>query len=211
MTAAASVPTVLPEAEPSQVITISDIDPDEPGKKVKRFTPLADLAKGLGGVVIARDIEEMARFLSDGTVDVYMGSPFPSLAVQEISGSEFILRRWKGGAPNYWSTFVAQKGNGVSKVEDLLGTVLAFEQHQSTSGYLLPAATLMRRGLALKEVSGPGAVVAPDEIGYILSGDEQNTFELVRQGRVEGGAVSNQATTSCRRSGPRRSAPLTAR
>ena len=192
VTAAAPVPAVLPEAEPSQIITIGDIDPEEPAKKIKRFAPLADyLAKGLGElgirdgrVVIARDIEEMARFLSDGTVDIYMDSPFPSLAVQEISGSEFILRRWKGGAPTYWSTFVARKGSGVSRVQDLLGKVLAFEKPESTSGYLLPAATLMGRGLALREVTGPGAVVAPDEIGYIFSGDEKNTFELVRQGRA---------------------------
>ena len=31
-----------------------------------------------------------------------------------------------------------------------------------------------------------------DEIGYYFSGDEKNTFELVRQGRVAGGGVSNQ-------------------
>ena len=92
-----------------QIITIGDIDPDDPAKKLKRFQPLADyLANHLesfgiheGQVVIARNIEEMAQFVLDGTVDIYFDSSFPSLAVQDISGSKIILRRWKQDQPEY--------------------------------------------------------------------------------------------------------------
>ena len=73
-----------------QIITVGDIDPDEPAKKIKRFQPLADyLADRIsdygietGQVVIARDIEEMAGFLRDGRIDIYFDSPFPTLGVQ---------------------------------------------------------------------------------------------------------------------------------
>ena len=72
---------------PDQMITIGDIEPDEPTKKIKRFQPLADyLAEHLkaygiegGQVVLARTIEEMGGFLGDGTVDIYFDSPFPFL------------------------------------------------------------------------------------------------------------------------------------
>ena len=126
-------PTLQPTAGPSQTITLGDIDADEPAKKIKRFKPLADyLAEHLkefgilqGRVIIARDIEEMARFLKEGTVDIYMDSPFPSLSVQALSGSRFILLRSKDGAATYWSTYVTSRGCGVSTAEDLLGKVMA--------------------------------------------------------------------------------------
>ena len=194
------IPTVLAGADLSQIITLGDVDPKDPVKKIKLFTPLGDyLAQYLRGygiregrVVVARSIEEMARFLLDGTVDIYFDSPFPTLAVQDLSGSEVILRRWKQGDPTYWSTYVALKNNGIAGVEDFVGKVIAFEEPHSTSGFVLPAGTLMQRGFTLREVDGPGVGVAPGEIGYFFTGDEQDTVEMVLQGRVAGGGVSNQ-------------------
>ena len=188
------------EAKASLFITLGDIDPDEPTKKIERFQPLADyLARRLGEfgveggrVTIARSIKEMGRFMRDGTVDVYFDSPFPALAVQNISGSEVILRRWKGNAPSYWSTYVALNGSGVSSVQDLLGKVLALDEPHSTSGFILPAGNLIQQGFTLVEMDRPDAPVAPDVIGYLFTGDEKNTFEYVRSGLVAAGAVSNQ-------------------
>ena len=198
--AAAPTPTPSPEPALSKTITVGDIEPEEPIKKIKRFKPLADyLAENLrplgveqGDVVIARDIEEMGRFMREGIVDIYMDSPYPSLAVQRLSDSELILRRWKSSDPTYWSTFIALKGSGVDGIEDLVGKVVAFEEPHSTSGFVLPAGTLAERGYTLTEVIAPSSKVAPDEIGYYFSRDEQNTLELVLRGAVAGGRVSNQ-------------------
>ena len=188
------------DLSPEQVITLGDIDPDEPTKKLKRFQPLATyLAEHLtefgikaGHVVIARDIREMGRFLKDGSVDVYFDSPYPTLTVQELSGSRVILRRWKQNDPTYWGTYVALRNSGISSVEDFVGKVVAFEEPFSTSGFVLPAGTLIQRGLILTEVDGPDVRVPSDEINYFFSGDEENTFELIMQGRIAGGGVSNQ-------------------
>jgi len=200
----APTPPVAPPSSPAnsldQIITLGDIDPDEPVKKVKRFQPLADyLAEHLesfgihgGRVVIARNIDEMGRFLSDGTVDIYFDSPFPSLAVQEISGSKIILRRWKQGEPEYWSTFIALRGNGISSVKDLLGKTIAFEEPHSTSGFLLPAGTLVDRGYNIAPIETADQFVGPEEIGYLFSWDEDNTLEYILQGRVAAGGISNQ-------------------
>ena len=94
-------PHPTPTVQAPLTITLGDIDPDEPAKKINRFQPLADyLARNLGEsgiqigrVVIARDIEEMGQLLRDGSVDVYFDSAFPTLSVQGLSGSEIILRR----------------------------------------------------------------------------------------------------------------------
>lgn len=179
-------------------IVLGDIDADEPAKKIRGFQPLADyLGENLGDygikegrVVIARDVAEMGRLLQEGRVDVYMDSPFPALAVQELSGSEFILRRWKSGVPEYWSTFVALRDNGITGVEDFVGKTLAFEEVNSTSGFLMPVGTLIQRGFKLKEVRGPAANAGPGVIGYRFSRDEENTFELVLTGQVAGGGIS---------------------
>jgi len=145
-----------------------------------------------GRVVIARNIEEMGRFLLDGTVDIYFDSPFPSLAVQEVSGSKIILRRWKQGQPEYWSTYIALRGNGISSVKDLLGKTIAFEEPHSTSGFVLPAGTLAGRGFTITQLESTDDYVAPGEIGYVFSWDEDNTLEYILQGRVAAGGISNQ-------------------
>ena len=97
-------PNARPAHKLSRTITFDDIDP-----------PLADyLAEHLGefGIqkgwaVISRDVQEIAGFLNDGTVDVYFDSSFPTLAAQELPGPEIILRRWKQADPTYGSTYVA--------------------------------------------------------------------------------------------------------
>ena len=130
--------------------------------------------------------------MAAGMVDIYFDSPFPTLAVEQLAGSEIILRRWKGGLSEYWSTFVARKDGEVEEVGDLLGEVVAFEEPRSTSGFVLPAGTLIQRGFTVIEVEGPDAEVRPDEIGYVFSRDEENTFEMVLSGKVTAGGVSNE-------------------
>jgi phosphonate transport system substrate-binding protein len=70
--------------------------------------------------------------------------------------------------------------------------VIAFEEPHSTSGYVLPAGTLLERGFKLIEVTSPDQPIGTEEIGYLFSRDEENTFELVTQDRVVAGAVSNK-------------------
>ena len=146
---AALAPVLAPSSD--LMITLGDIDSDEPIKKIKRFQPLADyLARELGDmgiqqgkVVIAQDMPEMAQFLKEGKVDFYFDSSFPTLTVQEMAGSQVIARRWKQGSASYWTTYIALRGSGIDSVDDFAGKVLAFEEPHSTSGYVLPAGTML--------------------------------------------------------------------
>ena len=116
-----------------RTIVLGDIDADELANKIERFKPLANhLANNLGEygieagrVVIAHDMEEMARLLTDGEVDLYFDSAFPALRVQEISGSEVIARRWKQGGSGYWSVFITAKDSGIIRPDDFTGKVIA--------------------------------------------------------------------------------------
>ena len=187
-------------SSPGRTITLGDVEPDEPVKKIRRFQPLADyLAEHLtelgiesGRVILSRDFEEMAGLLSDGTVDIYFDSAFPTLTVQELSGFTVIARRWKEGDPIYWSLYIARRDSGITGLDGFLGKVVAFEKPHSTSGFILPAGTLIQRGFTLREVGQPDEDVAPDEIGYIFTRDEENTVEMLLQGLLAGGGISNQ-------------------
>ena len=133
----------------------------------------------------------MAKFLKDGTVDVYFDSPYPTLATQERSGSQVILRRWKTGVATYWSTYITLGRSGIGSVDDLLGKVVAVEEPYSTSGFVLPVGTLVQRGFSLKQVNQRDARLRSNEIGYYFSWDDKNTVELVLRGEVAGGVIDN--------------------
>ena len=196
--------TRVEDASPSvtraQTIVIGDVDPDEPSKKIARFQPLANyLSQNLeefgiqiGKVIIAQNIDQMGQFLKEGDVDIYFDSPFPALVVQDIAESKFLLRRTKEGVSAYWSTYVSLGSKGFKEPKDFLGKIIAFEEPRSTSGFILPAGNLIAQGFKLKEVDGPTVQVSSDEIGYFFSSDEENTIELVLQGLVAGGGISNQ-------------------
>ncbi len=183
-----------------RVFRIGDVDPDTPARRTRRLQPLADyLAEQLadlgfarGGVVIARDLREMGRFMSDGRVDLYVDSTFPTLMVQRFSGSRILLHRWAQGSATYWSLFVTASESGISSLEQLRGSVLALQESYSTSGFVLPAGTLIERGFELSEVGGPEDVLKPDAVNYFFSRDEENTIELVITGKAPAGAISNQ-------------------
>ena len=117
---------------------------------------------------------------------------FRRLQVQKLSGSRVVARRWKQNALNSWSIYVARRDSGIDNVDDCLGKVVAFEDPHSISGFLLPAGTLVDRVFQILEVSRPQEPVAPDEIGYFFTHEEENTFELMFRGEAAGGAVSNQ-------------------
>ena len=199
-----ATPTAVAEPvsklSPDLTITLGDIDSTDPAKKIARLQPLADyLAEHLsdqsitrGRVVIARDTAEMAKLLSDGTVDVYLDSAFPTLTVQEMSGSQIVARRWKDASPTYWSTYIALRSSGIDSVEDFVGKVVAFEEPYSTSGFILPAGTLIQNGFDLAEVGAPDASVEHNKINYYFAYDEENTIELLLNGDVAGGGISNQ-------------------
>ncbi len=182
-----------------RVIVLGDIDPDEPVKKIERFTPLAqylareaaDLGIVAAKVVIARDSHHMAQLLRDGEVDFYFDSSFPTLQVQALAETSIVLRRWKNGAPTYWSVLASLSEQGAVSPRDLLGQLIAVEEPHSTSGFLLPIDTLLSMGYSVREVSGPGAGVGPDEIGYYFARDEENIVAQIAAGRAAAGAFSN--------------------
>ncbi len=172
----------------------------EPTREIKKFLPISRyLAKHLNleeinqcTVVVAKDIHQMAKFITEGNVDIYIDSPFPSMAVSRLSGSKFLVRRWKKGVGAYHSVIFARKDSSIERLDDLKGKMIAFEEPHSSSGCLLPKIVLMQEGLKLTEKRDSADPVGTDEVGYTFSWEDENTMLWVFRKKVSAGAIDNQ-------------------
>ena len=171
----------------------------EVAAEIKKFLPLADYlgkhlhAEGINKakIVVAKDVFEMGTLLKERKVDVYIDSLFPSVAANLLSGSKFLLRRWKRGRPEYRSVIYEKKDGNLHRVENLKGHILAFEEPFSTSGYFIPKIALVEAGLKLVPKSDPTKSIDPQEIGYVFSLDDENTFAWVLRGVAAAGATDD--------------------
>lgn len=199
-------PTSEPEAAPTEeeaaeaggVLVLADVS-DNPQKVIDRATPLADyLAANLGEfgistaeVRVASDFDTMVQWLNDGEVNLYFDSPYPVLRASNEAGAVPILRRWKDGISEYHSIFFTLGDAGYESLADLSGQMIALDEIVSTSGYLMPVAHLIDQDLNPVEKDDIEAEVAEDEIGFVFSGDDENTIQWVISGRVAAGVVDN--------------------
>jgi phosphonate transport system substrate-binding protein len=102
-----------------------------------------------------------------------------------------ILRRWKDGLAEYRSLIFANKSGPVSRLEDLRGKLIVFEDPGSTSGYFLPKMLLLKKGFKVTEKAGPKAKVAPGEIGYFFESTDRISIDYVLSGEAAAGAFSD--------------------
>jgi phosphonate transport system substrate-binding protein len=168
--------------------------------EVEKFLPLARyLAKELqaegidhGEVIVAGTMPQMATFLREGKVDLYLDSPFPSLAVRRLSGSKFLLRRWKKGLGEYRSLIFVRSENGDRRLEDLKGKIIAFEKPYSSTGYFLPKMAFAQAGLKLVLKQDATDPSGPDEVGYVIAGSDENIMVWVLRGKVSAGVMDHQ-------------------
>lgn len=180
-------------------ITIGSIG-IRPTAEIKKFLPLAYyLGKHLqpeginqGKVVVVRSIQEMAALMKQGKVDIYIDSSYPAVAVSRLSGSHLLLRRWKKGIGEYKSVIFTRKNSGINRLEDLKGKIIAFEEPYSSSGYFIPKMILSEAGLKLALKSSVMAPVAPEEVGYVFTYEDETTMIWVLRGKAAAGATDNQ-------------------
>jgi phosphonate transport system substrate-binding protein len=191
-------PTDTFKKEESISIVLGDIS-DDPGEVIEGTQPLADyLVAGLtefgitvGEVRIATDADEMTQLLKDGEVDLYFDSVFPATLISDATGAQPILRRWRYGVEEYFTVIFTSKDRDIDSLTDLKGHMVAFDNPFSTSGFLLPAVTLVEEGFTLNGKSGYDEQVSEQEIGFVFSYDDENTLQWVLSGYVAAGATDD--------------------
>lgn len=194
-----TTPTAEPQSEAQGVIVLGDIDADDPAGKIEELQPiidyvasrLGDYGIGRGEVRIARDLDSMTELVGSGEIDLYYDSLYPALIVREETGAQPLVRGWRGGAPVYHTVFFARADSGLTSAEDMVGRMIAFDDEASTSGFMMPISFMVSNGLNPVEQSSRDADVPDDEVGYVFSGDDENTVEWVLSGIVDIGAADN--------------------
>ena len=188
-----------PAAADGATLVIGSVS-DDPEEEAEVFQPfidhvaaqLGDAGVGSGDVVVAGTVEEMAELLRTGAVDLYVDSMSGVTQVVAEEAGTPLLRRWKDGAPTYHSAIVRRRDRGITAPAQLVGRTVACEEEPRTDGYFLPVSTLRQLGLTVAQVAEPTSVPAPGQVGYVFSGDDENTVFLVLDGRVDAGALSEE-------------------
>ncbi len=145
---------------------------------------------GRGRVVVVNSLSQMVEALEAGRVDIYFDSPFPIAFVRNHADVQIPLRRWKWGSDSYRSVVFTRKDSGITTLDGLLGHTVAFGEPFSTSGFLMPKATLASSGLRLVNYEDPAASIPANRVGYIFSNDAENTMFWVLKGKVVAGALN---------------------
>lgn len=182
-----------------RILTVGSIAVEDIQDEVNDFLPITKvLARKLkevgivdGQVKVARSMSEMATFLEQGKVDIYIDSPFPTLTMVRQGVAKPMLRRWKKGVASYYSIIFTYKDSNIVTLDDLKGKNIAFDVPSSTSGHLLPKAILLEAGYPLKELNDKTQKSKNDKIGYVFSQDDVNTMTWVLERKISAGAIDN--------------------
>ena len=144
-----------------------------------------------GRVIIVPTALQMAKQLEEKKIDFYMESPYPTYLINKQGAAVLLLRRWKSGMAEYRSLIFSKQDGETSRLEQMRGKIIAFEDPGSTSGYFLPKVLLLKKGFKLTEKPRLDAKVDPKEIGYVFASTDVNVVNLVLSNRVAAGAFSN--------------------
>ena len=169
-----------------------------PERVAEHFRPLVEYAARKlaptgeikSTVMVADNIPQLIELLEQAQVDFYLESPFPTYLINRTGTGRLLLRRWKGGMSEYRGIIFTSKASRITRLEDLRGKMIAFEDPGSTSGYFLPKLLLFEKRFRVAEKPDLSAKVSGGEIGYIFAGSEKNVVKTVA--RRESGGRSNQ-------------------
>lgn len=145
-----------------------------------------------GKIMIAPSAFQLARLIEQKKVDFYMESPYPTYLINDMHGAaKLLLRRWKSGMAEYRSLIFTKNNGEVSRLEDLRGKVLAFEDPGSTSGHFLAKSFLLKKGFKFADKSRFDPHGSPTEVGYVFAFSQEKLVDMVLAKQAAAGAFSD--------------------
>ncbi|MGE3304498.1 MAG: phosphonate ABC transporter substrate-binding protein [Rhizobiaceae bacterium] len=137
-------------AEDLKEFRVGIIGGENEADRLRNFQCMVDQLPAVLGVekvslFPAADYDGVIQGLLGGTLDyAELGaSGYAKIYLQDEKAVEPILTTVQtDGSTGYYSIMVARKDSGLTKVEDIKGKKLGYADPDSTSGYLIPVATL---------------------------------------------------------------------
>jgi phosphonate transport system substrate-binding protein len=151
-----------------------------------RFTPLANaLASAIGRPVVVRvgaSYDEHIDAIGADSVDIaYMGPASYVTMVGTYGVKPMLARQIADGDPMLHGEIVVRQDSTIQSLQDLKGKRFAFGDPQSTTSHILPAAMLLKDGIA------PSALASSKFLG-----SHKNVALAVLAGDYDAGAVKEE-------------------
>ncbi len=180
-----------------QVLVLGRVS-DDPKAHAESMRPMLDYvvprlrSVGIreGRILMARDATQMQSYLRRQRVDWVSDTSAMAIDYRRKIGADLMLVSVRGGE-TYHAVFFTWRGSGIRSLEDLRGRSIAFQNAYSTSSYILPAAAMLREGIALDVLLSPLDRPAPGRAGYLFARSEGNVVTWVQKRLVDAGAFSN--------------------
>jgi len=188
-------PAQMPSAE---VLVLGSLENDV-RRQVARFTPLADYLEtalaphGISEVQITvmREDQDIAGAISSGDIDLYFDTPVIAAKVARDSGAIPLLKQYRNRDATFRSMIVAPVDGPVQTLDDLVDRKIGFEERSSSAGFLLPVYLLDQAGLKLAKLRTRHRDVPAGKVGYVFTGDCDNTMYWLVRGWVDAGAIND--------------------
>lgn len=195
---AAAAPVAPSPSDGGNVLVIGRIS-DDPKAHYEQLKPLLDYVVprmrevGIteGRILMARDAQQMTSYLRRGRVDWVTETAGTGMQLQKRAGAKPLLLTERGGVSRYHSVFFVRKDSGIESLADLKGRSIAFQSTASTSSYIVPASTLLDRGLRMEILLSPMDRPTPDSVGYVFARSELNIAAWVHKRLVDAGVFSS--------------------
>jgi len=141
---------------------------------------------------VATSYAGVIEAMGAGRADIGWLNTFSYVIAHDKYGVEVRLVTVRFGLPYYRAEIIAPANSGINTLADLRGKRFAFVDPASTSGYLFPVAGLKKAGYDPQKFFGQ----------TIFAGSHNNVVLAVYQGRVDAGAVFEDARGSVQKTLP---------
>ena len=158
-----------------------------------RISHLLEMATGYQfQTFVATSYAGVIEAMGAGRADIGWLNTFSYVISHQKYGVEVRLVTVRFGLPYYRAEIITQTSSGINTLADLRGKRFAFVDPASTSGYLFPVAGLKKAGYDPQKFFGQS----------IFAGSHNNVVLAVYQGRVDAGAVFEDARATVQKSVP---------
>ena len=172
---------------------------DDPKTHYEQLKPLldyvvprmADVGIREGRVLMARDPQQMASYLRRGQVDWVTETAASAMLLQDRAHATPLLLTERDGVSRYRTVLFARRDSGLTRLDDLRGRSVAFQNSASTTAYFVPVIELLRRGLPVSLLLSPMDRPTDGGVGYVFARSELNIGAWVHKRLVDVGAMSD--------------------
>lgn len=177
-------PSVRPAPEPQRQVRLGAIPSESAAKIQDQYKDFIQYLEKQTGyqitLTVAKDYATIIKQMRDKELDIAYFGPYSYIIAHETAGAQaFAIPESRRTGSNYSSLIITHAHSGIDSIEGLKGRSFAFVDRESTSGYLIPKAVLLKHGLV------------PDrDLRVSVSGRHDASVIAVRRQTVDAASVS---------------------